>query len=68
MTDTHPEISERFERLMRMKTNEERLLMGLSMYDTAREIVKASILKQYPHISSRDMKRQIRKKFYVQNT
>lgn len=65
MNDTHPAIAERFERLMKMKTNEERLLMGFSMYDTAREIVKAALLKQYPHISERDMKRQILKKFYA---
>jgi len=64
MTDTHPKIAERFERLMKMKTNEERLLMGFSMFNTARQIVKSAILKQYPLISSKDMKQEILKRFY----
>jgi len=64
MTDTHPKIAERFERLMKMKTNEERLLMGFSMFNAAKQIIKSSILEQNPLISSKDMKREILKRFY----
>jgi len=64
MTDTHPEIAERFEKLMKMKTNEERLLMGFSMFDAAKQITKSSILKQNPLISPKDMRKKILKRFY----
>jgi len=59
MNDTHPEAAARFQSLMRLKSNEERLLMGCSMYDTAKRIVKDAILNQSPEITPQRMKKEI---------
>jgi hypothetical protein len=37
MLDTHPDIAIRFRELMMRKSGEQRLLMGCSMYDTAKK-------------------------------
>ncbi len=64
MNDTHPEAAARFQSLMRLKSNEERLLMGCSMYDTAKRIVKDAILNQSPGITPQRMKKEIFLRFY----
>ena len=51
MNDTHPEAGVQFQNLMRAKSNEQRLLMGCSMYDTAKEIVRSAIYSQRPEIT-----------------
>ncbi len=43
MNDTHPDVAVRFRDLMMSKTGQERLLMGCSMYDTAKQIVRSAI-------------------------
>ncbi len=52
MNDTHPEVAAQFRNLMRAKSNEERLLMGCSMYDTAKQIVRSAIHSQHPGITA----------------
>ena len=64
MFDTHPDIAIRFRDLMMSKTGEQRLLMGCSMYDTARQIVRSSIYNNRPEISEREMKKEIFLRFY----
>lgn len=64
MNDTHPEVAAKFQRLMKMKSNEERLLMGCSMYDTAKQIVKSAIFSQHPKIKPSEMKKEIFLRFY----
>jgi len=64
MNDTHPEVAARFRNLMRAKSNEQRLLMGCSMYDTAKEIVKSAIYNQRPGIRPEEMKKEIFLRFY----
>lgn len=43
---------------------EERLQMGCSMFDTAKEIVRSSILERHPHISVQELKKEIFLRFY----
>ncbi|GAI06354.1 unnamed protein product, partial [marine sediment metagenome] len=56
MNDTHPEAGVQFQNLMRAKSNEERLLMGCSMYDTAKQIVQSAIYNQRPEITPEEMR------------
>ena len=67
MNDTHPEAAAQFRNLMKAKTNEQRLLMGCSMFDTAKQIVKSSIYGQQPEITPEEMKKEIFLRFYGQD-
>ena len=64
MNDTHPDIAIRFQNLMMRKSNEERLLMGCSMYDSARQIVRSAIYNKHPQITAGQMKKEIFVRFY----
>ena len=64
MNDTHPVAATRFRMLMKAKSNKERLLMGCSMFDTAKQIVKSAIMDEHPKILPREMKEAIFLRFY----
>jgi len=66
MFDTHPDVAIRFRELMMSKTGQERLLMGCSMYDTAKEIVRSAIYNNRPRITDAELKREIFLRFYGQ--
>jgi len=62
--DTHPDVAIRFRDLMMSKSGQERLLMGFSMYDTARQIVCSAIYNSRPEITDEEMKKEIFLRFY----
>ena len=64
MFDTHPDVAIRFRELMMRKSGEQRLLMGCSMYDTAKQIVLNSICNRQPGITDAEIKREIFLRFY----
>jgi len=64
MNDTNPEIAARYRNLIMRKSGEERLLMGCSMYDTARKIVLSAIHNNHPGITNAEIKREIFLRFY----
>jgi len=64
MNDTHPDVAIRFRELMMRKSGEQRLLMGCSMYDTAKQIVLNSICNRRPGITDAEIKREIFLRFY----
>jgi len=66
MFDTHPEIAVRYRDLMMSKTGQERLVMGCSMYDTARQIVLSAVRNRRPEITDAEIKREIFLRFYGQ--
>lgn len=66
MLDTHPDVAIRFQNLIMSKSGEQRLLMGCSMYDTAKKIVQSAILAQRPAITPQEMKKEIFLRFYGQ--
>ena len=66
MNDTHPEVAAQFRELMKAKSNEERLLMGCSMYDTAKQIVRSAIDNSHPGITDAEIKKNIFLRFYRQ--
>jgi len=64
MFDTHPDVAIRFRDLMMSKTGQQRLLMGCSMYDTAKKIVRSAIHNSHPEITDEEMKKEIFLRFY----
>jgi hypothetical protein len=46
------------------KSPEERLIMGCSMFDAAKEIARSSIMEENPKISPREIKEKIFLRFY----
>jgi hypothetical protein len=64
MLDTHPDIAVLYRDLMMSKSGQERLLMGCSMYDTAKQIVRSAIYNNQPRITDEEMKKEIFLRFY----
>jgi hypothetical protein len=64
MFDTHPDITIQFRDLMMSKSGQERLLMGCSMFDTAKQIVRSAISNSRPGITGEEMKKEIFLRFY----
>ena len=64
MGDTHPEIEERFHQMMMARSGEERFLMGCSMFDAAKRLVRASILASHPEASEAEIRQQLFLRFY----
>ncbi|MFH1360457.1 MAG: hypothetical protein ABIJ41_05395 [Candidatus Omnitrophota bacterium] len=64
MNDTPKKMISRYHALLMKKSGEERLLMGCSMFDAAREIVRSSILNQKPWATPQDIKKEIFLRFY----
>ncbi len=64
MNDTHPDVAVRFRELMMRKSGEQRLLMGCSMYDTAKQIVLSAIRNHQPGITDAGIKREVFLRFY----
>jgi len=64
MKDTSPQIAAEMERLLKRKTPSERLLMGCSMFDFSKDLVKSGIMRENPSISSGELRRQLFLRFY----
>ena len=64
MTDTPPEVMQRYRAMLLERAPEERLKMGCSMGATARVLVRASVLAQDPHASPPAMRRALFLRFY----
>jgi hypothetical protein len=61
MNDTPPEIEKRIHEMMMARSGAERLIMGSSMFDTARRIVLASLPKD---LSDEELKRRLFERIY----
>jgi hypothetical protein len=64
MDDTHPDVAIRFRELMMRKSGQQRVVMGCSMYDTAKQIVRSAIYNSRPGITEAEMKKEIFLRFY----
>jgi len=62
--DTDFVIEERFREMMMRKSGEERMLMGFSMYETAKQFVVSSIKNNNPNISLSELRQEIFLRFY----
>ena len=61
MDDTSPEIQQKIEEIYRNKSGEEKLLIALSMFETAREIVISSLPQ---NLSKKELRRELFLRFY----
>jgi hypothetical protein len=50
--------------MFKEKTGEERMMMGFSMFETSRTLVRVGILSRRPGISEKDLKIEMFKIFY----
>ena len=64
MTDTPPEVMQRYRAMVLARSPEERLKMGCSMSATARALVRASVLAQEPQASPAALRRALFLRFY----
>lgn len=64
MNDTHPDVQKIYEQMMYKKSGAERMRMGASMFDSAREISRAFILSNNPGISPNEFKMELFKLWY----
>lgn len=64
MNDTNPAVDSQFRQLMMTKSQEERLLMGCSMYDAAKQIVESALFNQNPGITPQKIREKIFLRFY----
>jgi len=64
VTDTPPEVMQRYRAMLLKRSPEERLRMGCSMGATARVLVRASVLAQEPHASPAALRRALFLRFY----
>ena len=63
MNDTPPEIEKKVHEMMMARSGAERLIMGSSMFDTARRIVLASLPKD---LSDEELKHRLFERIYGQ--
>ena len=64
VTDTDPVITQKIRHLMGKKSGEERLMIGFSMFETAKKLVMASLLSQSSQISRANLKKGLFLRFY----
>lgn len=59
MNDTSKEMEKRYYDMLMERSGKERLAMGCSMYDAAKQIVKSSILNESPGLAESELKEKI---------
>ncbi len=64
MKDTSPHIEQKFREMLMARSSEERMMMGFSMFDTAKKIVISSIKNEDPDISLEKLREKIFLRFY----
>lgn len=64
MTDTSPEVEKIYQEMLMARSNEERFMMGIGMFETARKFVLASLP---PDASPREVRRHLLLRFYGLN-
>jgi hypothetical protein len=64
MTDTPPDVDERYRAMLMQRTGEERLMMGCAMRDTARAFVEASLREQDPQATTATIRKGLFLRFY----
>ncbi len=64
MTDTSPEVMERYRAMLLARSGAERLKMGASMNAPARALIRASVLAKDPHASPATLRRALFLRLY----
>ena len=66
MNDTLQRMAARYEEMIMARLPEERLRMGCSMFDTAKQIAKSAIFARKQRTSPAEVKKEIFIRFYGQ--
>lgn len=61
MIDTSPEIQNKLDQIYKNKSGEEKLLIALKMFETARDIVISSLPK---NLSDKEIRKELLLRFY----
>ena len=64
VTDTHPEIQKRVDEIMSAKTPEERVLLGVSMFQSSKVMVLERLKRENPRASKAFLNRLLLKELY----
>ena len=64
MRDTSTRVKTIYHDMLMARSPEERLKMGCSMFDAAKQIVRSSILNKDQNISDQELKKKIFLRFY----
>lgn len=64
MNDTTPEIESLYRNMLMKKSGQERLVMGCSMFDTARKQALAGIAAMMPGLSEAEIRKELFLRFY----
>ena len=64
MNDTSEAMEKRYRAMLMERSGQERLKMGCSMFDAAKQIVRSSILNENPGLTESDLKEKIFLRFY----
>jgi hypothetical protein len=64
MPDTSPEVQAEYEARLARMSDGERLLMALRMFDAARELARAGILHDEPHLTPVEVEQRLFDRFY----
>ena len=64
MDDTSEEIKRRYKEMLMSKTPLERLRMASRMYDSAKKLAIAGILKERPHLDTSQLRGQLFLRMY----
>ncbi len=64
MNDTSERMEKQYHAILMRRSGPERLAMGSSMFDAAKEIVKSSILNESPGLTEGELKEKIFLRFY----
>jgi len=59
MNDTTPEIESIYRNMLMKKSGQERLMMGCSMFDTARKQALAGIAAKMPGLSQAEIRKEL---------
>ena len=64
MNDTSPQMAAKMEEMFGKRTPCERLGMGCSMFDLAKQLVRSSIMQKSPGLSSAELRKDLFLRIY----
>lgn len=63
-TDTHPEVQRRFDEMIAAKTPEERILLGVSMFQSSKLLVLERLKRMHPNADKITLQKLLLEELY----
>jgi len=64
VTDTHPEIQRRVDELLAAKTPEERVLIGVSMFQASKLMIRERLKRENPNLIEKNLQKKLIEELY----